>query len=308
LIEPEVIAPNEPDDENYVYDPNHDEIFEKPKIVLTDSQIQEITEAFNLFDADGSGNIDADELKAAMEALGLKPSKKEIEKMIAEIDQDGSGTIDFDEFFRMMAPKINDKNGWFFGRKKTKPQHLPKFILTDEISVPEVNKEINQVVKIEATKLYDLNKMELNNLSELKPFNIKPSHLNHLEHIHDIPIQYQHYLRRKKKEIPMDEMDDGKVMFRILLPQKAPLPIPTIPLPRFTFRRTGLLPNASLPIMATVPGMVMEEKRQFQKAPDPIVISPFGKETVTSEVQLPKASLPIAVIPAGKVTPAKEVL
>jgi hypothetical protein len=207
LIEPEVIDTNEPDDENYVYDPNHDEIFEKPKIVLTDSQIQEITEAFNLFDADGSGNIDADELKAAMEALGLKPSKKEIEKMIAEIDQDGSGTIDFDEFFRMMAPKINDKNGWFFGRKKTKPQHLPKFILTDELSVPEVNKEINQMVKIEATKLYDLNKMELNNISELKPFNIKPSHLNHLDHIHDIPIQYQHYLRRKKKELPMDEMD-----------------------------------------------------------------------------------------------------
>ena len=63
---------------------------------LTEEQKQEIREAFDLFDTDGSGTIDAKELKVAMRALGFEPKKEEIKKMIADIDKDGSGTIDFD--------------------------------------------------------------------------------------------------------------------------------------------------------------------------------------------------------------------
>merc|ERR1711908_19773 len=69
----------------------------KPK-GLTDDQIQEIREAFDLFDTDGSGTIDAKELKVAMRALGLDAKKDEIRRMINDIDKDGSGTIDFNEF------------------------------------------------------------------------------------------------------------------------------------------------------------------------------------------------------------------
>jgi centrin-1 len=65
----------------------------KPK-GLTDDQIQEICEAFDLFDTDGSGTIDAKELKVAMRALGLDAKKDEIRRMINDIDKDGSGTID----------------------------------------------------------------------------------------------------------------------------------------------------------------------------------------------------------------------
>jgi centrin-1 len=42
--------------------------FERPG--LTEDEIEEIREAFNLFDTDGSGTIDPKELKAAMESLG----------------------------------------------------------------------------------------------------------------------------------------------------------------------------------------------------------------------------------------------
>merc|ERR1712166_1264079 len=69
----------------------------KPK-GLTDDQIQEIREAFDLFDTDGSGTIDAKELKVAMRALGLDAKKDEIRRMINDIDKDGSGTIDFNVF------------------------------------------------------------------------------------------------------------------------------------------------------------------------------------------------------------------
>merc|ERR1719449_226424 len=77
---------------------------------LTEEQKQEIREAFDLFDTDGSGTIDAKELKAAMRALGFEPKKNEIKKMIADIDKDGSGTIDFNEFLEMMTAKMSEKD------------------------------------------------------------------------------------------------------------------------------------------------------------------------------------------------------
>ena len=43
---------------------------------LTEEQKQEIKEAFDLFDTDGSGTIDAKELKVAMRALGFEPKKE----------------------------------------------------------------------------------------------------------------------------------------------------------------------------------------------------------------------------------------
>ena len=39
---------------------------------LTEDEIEEIREAFNLFDTDGSGKIDPKELKAAMQSLGFE--------------------------------------------------------------------------------------------------------------------------------------------------------------------------------------------------------------------------------------------
>merc|ERR1712178_28387 len=80
----------------------------KPK-GLTDDQIQEIREAFDLFDTDGSGTIDAKELKVAMRALGLDAKKDEIRRMINDIDKDGSGTIDFNEFLNMMTARMGDR-------------------------------------------------------------------------------------------------------------------------------------------------------------------------------------------------------
>jgi Ca2+-binding EF-hand superfamily protein len=58
---------------------------------VTEEQKREIREAFDLFDADGSGSIDAKELKVAMCALGFEPKKEEIKTLMADIDTDGSG-------------------------------------------------------------------------------------------------------------------------------------------------------------------------------------------------------------------------
>ena len=73
---------------------------------LTEQQKLEIKEAFDIFDADGSGFIDAKELRVAMRALGFEPTKEEVRKLISEMDSDGSGTIDFPEFMQLVGKKL----------------------------------------------------------------------------------------------------------------------------------------------------------------------------------------------------------
>lgn len=53
---------------------------------LTQKQKKDIKEAFDLFDADGSGVIDIKELKVALRALGFEPRKDEIKKLISDLN------------------------------------------------------------------------------------------------------------------------------------------------------------------------------------------------------------------------------
>merc|ERR1719181_735538 len=73
---------------------------------LSNEQIAEIQEAFNIFDVDQSGSIDYRELKAAMKALGVVVKKDELKKMITDVDADGSGSVEFPEFLQMMTAKM----------------------------------------------------------------------------------------------------------------------------------------------------------------------------------------------------------
>merc|ERR1711885_103874 len=77
---------------------------------LTDEQLDEIREAFSLFDSDASGMIDVRELKAAMRALGFEVKNEELKKMVTDIDNDGNGTIEFTEFLQMMTGKMGEKD------------------------------------------------------------------------------------------------------------------------------------------------------------------------------------------------------
>merc|ERR1711881_758766 len=77
---------------------------------LTDEQMEEIREAFGLFDNDASGAIDVRELKAAMRALGFEVKNEELKKMVSDVDNDGNGTIEFAEFLSMMTGKMGEKD------------------------------------------------------------------------------------------------------------------------------------------------------------------------------------------------------
>merc|ERR1712167_540849 len=82
--------------------------YERPG--LSEEEIEEIKEAFDLFDTDGSGTIDPKELKAAMQSLGFEAKNQTIYQMISDLDKDGSGNIDFDEFLDMMTARMSDKD------------------------------------------------------------------------------------------------------------------------------------------------------------------------------------------------------
>jgi Ca2+-binding EF-hand superfamily protein len=51
----------------------------------TEEQIAEFKEAFSLFDRDGDGTIDADELGTVMRSMGHQPTEEEIEDMIRQV-------------------------------------------------------------------------------------------------------------------------------------------------------------------------------------------------------------------------------
>jgi calmodulin len=72
---------------------------------LSATQLAEYKEVFSMFDRDGDGTVDADELGAVMGSLGVNPSDAEIQQMIEEVDTDGNGTIDFGEFCALMISK-----------------------------------------------------------------------------------------------------------------------------------------------------------------------------------------------------------
>ena len=77
---------------------------------LTEDEVMEIKEAFDLFDSDRSGEIDSEELKQALKNLGIDSKNQTLANMMADLDKDGSGKIDFDEFINMMTAKMSDRD------------------------------------------------------------------------------------------------------------------------------------------------------------------------------------------------------
>ena len=78
---------------------------------FSEEQVAELKEAFNLFDQDGGGDIDVEELGTVMRALGEHPTEEELQEAVDEVDADGDGTVDFPEFLAMMAKRM-DSDGF----------------------------------------------------------------------------------------------------------------------------------------------------------------------------------------------------
>ena len=63
-----------------------------------------------MFDKDQSNNIETEELKDAMRALGVQLNKEDFKTLMEKADKDGSGAIDFEEFLALMVQRIQYQN------------------------------------------------------------------------------------------------------------------------------------------------------------------------------------------------------
>ena len=63
---------------------------------LTEDEVLEIREAFDLFDTDKSGEIDVAELKQALMNLGIDTKNQTLQNMLSDIDKNGNAN--FGEF------------------------------------------------------------------------------------------------------------------------------------------------------------------------------------------------------------------
>lgn len=67
--------------------------------------MEDMYDAFSVFDIDGNGSITKEELQIVMTNVGDPPSDEEAAAMVAKYDIDGNGSIQFDEFLAMMNEK-----------------------------------------------------------------------------------------------------------------------------------------------------------------------------------------------------------
>eukprot|EP01071_Lankesteria_metandrocarpae_P008366 Lankesteria_metandrocarpae@DN4946_c1_g1_i2.p1 len=82
----------------------------QPRSEITEEQKVELNEAFDLFDTDGVGSIDAHEMKVAMRALGFDVKKSHVLKCMREYDKTESGRIDRHDFLDIMKQKIAERD------------------------------------------------------------------------------------------------------------------------------------------------------------------------------------------------------
>jgi len=88
----------------------------------SDINLDDLKKSFSLFDRNGDGSIETEELDLVMKSLGYQMSKNEVEEMINFADKDGNHKVEFDEFVSVM------KNQEIFSK-----QQSHKLFMNDEI-------------------------------------------------------------------------------------------------------------------------------------------------------------------------------
>ncbi len=63
---------------------------------LTEDQVAELKEAFDVFDTEGKGTIDPRELRVSMQNLGFHSKNPNMFRMIADLEKRSTGAIGFE--------------------------------------------------------------------------------------------------------------------------------------------------------------------------------------------------------------------
>ena len=84
-----------------------EEIEAKVIATLSEEEVQELQDIFNLFDSDQSGTVDSQELKTALDNLDLKQRNPLIYEVIQCLEDIG-GSLDFHQFIEAICDKLGN--------------------------------------------------------------------------------------------------------------------------------------------------------------------------------------------------------
>ena len=76
--------------------------------LLSEQEICELHEAFNIFDVESDGSIAASQLMLLMKALKQKISENELDNIFNEYNIDKNGQIYFNQFLKIMAKRLKN--------------------------------------------------------------------------------------------------------------------------------------------------------------------------------------------------------
>ena len=75
---------------------------------LNEDEIEELKEAFSLFDTEATGKIDPKEVKSAMTSLGFESKNPNIFNMVADLESLGR-EVDFEDFLDATCSRLGNK-------------------------------------------------------------------------------------------------------------------------------------------------------------------------------------------------------
>ena len=77
--------------------------------LISEEEICELREAFNIFDVNSEGTIDKDKLILLLFSLKQYPTKEELEETMKSQGLDKLDQINFDQFLKIMGKRMNTK-------------------------------------------------------------------------------------------------------------------------------------------------------------------------------------------------------
>merc|ERR1719316_685823 len=81
--------------------------YERPG--LDQDEIEEIKEAFDLFDVDGTHRINPRDLRSAVRSLNLERNQV-VQHMLSDLERQGARPLDFDGFLDLMSAKMGERD------------------------------------------------------------------------------------------------------------------------------------------------------------------------------------------------------
>mmetsp|Transcript_11261 Transcript_11261/g.23499 ORF Transcript_11261/g.23499 Transcript_11261/m.23499 type:complete len:299 (+) Transcript_11261:172-1068(+) len=134
---------------------------------LSKKQNAELQICFEIFDADGSGSVEKDEVQDAMDMLGIPFSEKDIDELFLELDADGDESLTVEEFKVLILTQIHNK-GPGGGASKVKG---PKVDLQSFAQALQRRQHLENVTNLDPDTLSELVRLHNNGEKQIK----KPS-------------------------------------------------------------------------------------------------------------------------------------